>query len=221
MRADQFRVEHLKRSYVIAHGALRLLLAEMLNRSPSKVKLEIGTRGKPSLKQRDEVYFNMSHCDRLALYAITKDCELGVDVERVREINELDNISQTYFCEEEFSELLSFPSGPERNQAFVRCWTRKEAYIKATGDGMSCSLNQFRVSLSPQSPARFVHIGHSVDRARLWTLHHIDPAPGYVGALAYSGPEGDIILHTPVLPDCLLASHKSARQEKAPIYNEK
>ena len=100
---------------------------------------------------------------------------------------------QAYFLRRSFARknlLNSYPylaAQKAMGEAFLRCWTRKEAYIKAIGDGMRSPLNQFRVSLSGEVPAKFVHIGHSSELASLWTLHHIDPAPGYIGAIAYCG----------------------------------
>jgi len=96
----------------------------------------------------------------------------------------LTSISTRFFCAAETSELLSLSSA-NRLPAFFRCWTRKEAYIKATGDGLSMPLDRFQVTLIPGDAARFVHIGNDREAAQSWALHHLDLAPQYIGALAY------------------------------------
>lgn len=103
----------------------------------------------------------------------------------------MENIARRFFCPAEASELLSLPR-PERAHAFFLCWTRKEAYIKATGNGLSTPLDSFRVALDPTAPARFLDLPES---AGAWTLHNLIPESGYAGALAYPGPARTLSLH--------------------------
>jgi 4'-phosphopantetheinyl transferase len=100
--------------------------------------------------------------------------------------------------------LMALPE-PERPQAFFNCWTRKEAYIKAVGDGLSVPLDSFRVTLGPGVPAEILCLGGSIEAAKGWTMHHFDPAPGFVGAIAYPGCSREILFNRLVTVDELLA----------------
>ena len=183
-RAERFRFENLKRSYIACRGGLRVLLGHYLGRSPRDIEFICGQKGKPALRGMSPVRFNVSHSGELALYAFTLDCELGVDVERLRALDDLESIATRFFCAAEASELLSLSPGGRR-AAFFRCWTRKEAYVKAVGDGLSIPLNRFQVTLLPGDPCRFVHIANDAQTALEWTLHDLELAPEYIGALAY------------------------------------
>lgn len=204
VRADRFAFEHLTRSYELSQGALRLLLANLLKCNPSDVSFRFGRRAKPMLQGGSRIRFNMAHSGGLALYAFTVDCEIGVDVEELREIPEIAQVASHYFSKAEASELLSIGDKISARDAFFRCWTRKEAYIKAVGDGLYLPLDQFQVTLSQDAPVKFVHIGSNVRAAAGWTLQHLDPAPDYVGALAYPAAPRDIVFHGPLSPEQLL-----------------
>ncbi len=156
------------------------------------------------LQSDSRIRFNMAHSGSLALYAITVDCEIGVDVEEMRDIPEIEQVASRYFSKAEAAELLSI--GPEMavREAFFRCWTRKEAYIKAMGDGLYLPLDQFQVTLLAGAPAKFIHIGNDAAAAGEWTLQHLDPAPNYVGALAYHASPRNIVFHEPLHPEQLL-----------------
>ena len=130
------------------------------------------------------IQFNISHSGQMAIYAFTPGCQVGVDVEHLRELDDAESLASRFFSSGEISELLSL-SPKEMTQAFFRCWTRKEAYIKAVGGGLSIPLDRFQVTLLQGVPARLVQIADDLGNAADWTLHHLEPAPGYVGALAY------------------------------------
>lgn len=184
-RAERFTFDHLRQLYELSQGALRLLLARYLRCPAHEVAFTFGSRGKPALRGEPRLRFNKSQSGSLALYAFTTDCEIGVDVEEMREAPDIDQIASHYFCPAEALELSSLVGQRAKQEAFFRCWTRKEAYIKAVGDGLHMPLNQFQVTLLPGDPARFVHIGNEEGIASDWTLQHIEPATGYVGAVAY------------------------------------
>ena len=150
------------------------------------------------------VQFNLSNSGELVVYAFAIDCELGVDVEQVRRMTDLKQIASRYFCEAEASELMSINGGQTRQEAFYRCWTRKEAYIKAIGSGLILPLDQFQVTLLPDDAPRFVHIGENEKAAKEWTLQHFNPAPGYIGALAYHAAARNIVFHKLQAPQKLL-----------------
>ena len=120
----------------------------------------------------------------LAVYAFTSGCELGIDVERLRPVLGMDDIAARFFCPEEIADLTAL-SPAEKPQGFFNCWARKEAYIKAIGDGLSVPLDSFRVSLQPGAPAQLLHLDRSPVAAQGWTLHHFIPAQDHTGALAY------------------------------------
>jgi 4'-phosphopantetheinyl transferase len=204
-RADRFVFEHLTRSHELSHGALRLLLAHILNCRAQEVEFIYGPRGKPFLQGDSRIKFNMAHSGNLALYAVTFDVEIGVDVEEMREVPDMDQIAARYFCDAEAEELRALGAGGPAMQAFFRCWTRKEAYIKAMGDGLYIPLDQFQVTLSSSEPVKFVHIGKDEGVATRWALHHLDPAPGYIGALAYLDAPRKVHFHQTVTPEQLLA----------------
>jgi 4'-phosphopantetheinyl transferase len=196
-RADRFAQAHLKASYEVSHGVLRVLLSPYLKRSPRDLEFTFGRAGKPALRPDSRLRFNMSHSGGLAAYAFTLDCEIGIDIEEVRHMPDLEPIAQHYFCPAEAAQLLSIPGEEQRRGAFFRCWTRKESYIKAIGDGLSVPLDQFQVTFSLDSPARLLHVGHDAGAASAWTLKHLDPAPGYAGALAYRAPSRQVEMHPP------------------------
>jgi len=204
VRADRFVFEHLTRSYELSQGALRLLLAHSLKCAPQDIQFRFGARGKPMLQDGSQICFNMAHSSGLALYAYTVSCEIGIDVEELRDISDIEQVASHYFSKAEAAELLSISRELPRRDAFFRCWTRKEAYIKAIGEGLYLPLDQFQVTLLPDAPAKFVHIGNDCSAASEWTLQHLDPAPNYVGALAYQGAPRILVLHEPLHPAQLL-----------------
>jgi 4'-phosphopantetheinyl transferase len=183
-RAARFRFEHLQHSFILARGALRILLGRYLNTPPCDLGFRYGAKGKPALAEPAGLQFNASHSCDLALFAFTMDCELGVDIEAVRSMPDRDDIARRFFCAEETTELMTLPAG-ERDQGFFLCWTRKEAYIKATGEGLSAPLDAFRVTLRPGESARMIHLERDPIAAQAWSLHDLTPDPRYAAALAY------------------------------------
>ncbi len=201
-RADRFLFEDLKRKYILSRGALRALLAYYTGLPRRGLVLSCGPKGKPFLPAHPKLQFNTSHSAGLALYAFTAGSGLGVDIEQIRPLDELESVARQFFCAGEISDLMSLP--PEsRVPAFFRCWTRKEAYVKAIGDGLSMRLDAFQVTLLPQDPPRLASADRVHDN-RAWVLHHLDPAPGYVGALAYQGEPRSIVLRPPLEQEQLL-----------------
>jgi 4'-phosphopantetheinyl transferase len=196
---DQLRFPRLQRHYVMSQSVLRILLSRLLKVPARQLSFAFGKNGKPALAGPTRIHFNMSHSDGLALYAVTIDCSVGVDVERIRSIEDFQQIASSYFHPAELANLVSLPSS-DRPAAFFRCWTRKEAYIKAMGDGLTIPLDTFQVTLRPDQPARFAQCLAALG----WNLHHLDPAPGYVGALAYQDSPRTLILEPIVTAQELL-----------------
>ncbi len=183
-RASRFRFNHLSASFIIARGALRYLLGHCLDCDPAEVAFVYGIRGKPALAVASGIHFNVTHAGTLAVIALTLGREIGVDVELIRPVSEMHQIAGRFFCPEEASEIKSLPQ-TEQERAFFSCWTRKEAYIKATGYGLSVPLAGFRVTVGPDVPPRLIHIEHNTSEAQEWTLHDLHVAAGYAAALAY------------------------------------
>jgi 4'-phosphopantetheinyl transferase len=192
-RASRFRFSHLRDSFVITHGVLRYLLGRYLDSSPSRICFTYGDKGKPHVVSEANIHFNLTHSDDMASIAFTLGCEAGVDMEHVRQVEEMQQIADRNFSAEEAAELMLLPEN-ERERAFFRCWTRKEAYIKAIGDGLSCALDSFRVTLLPNMPPRLIHIGGDRVAAEMWSLHDLCLAPDYAAALAYRDRERSVSL---------------------------
>jgi 4'-phosphopantetheinyl transferase len=183
-RAQRFRYPALFERFVSDHGRLRLLLAAYLDADPRGLLFLENDQGKPRLSGPDcRLRFNMSHTQGLTMIAVCLDAELGVDVEVMRPIEDRDAIAEQHFSPMESQALQAQPAA-ERDAAFLRCWTRKEAYIKARGQGLSLPLDQFAVSLAPHDRAALVHCAWDEHEPYRWMIEHLQPMPGYIGALA-------------------------------------
>jgi 4'-phosphopantetheinyl transferase len=188
-RAERFHFDRHRRAFILGRAALRFLLASYLDMDAAAIQFVYGPQGKPALAPMLKnglcsLRFNASHSGDLAAYAFTSGCEIGVDLERYRELPDLENIARRFFSPDEAAELLEL-SANDKASGFFNCWTRKEAYIKAMGGGLSIPLDSFRVTLRPGAAARMVSLDGSNHAAGHWTLHHFTPAPGYAGAIAY------------------------------------
>jgi 4'-phosphopantetheinyl transferase len=184
-RAARFHFVRHARAYILGRGVLRALIGTHLNLPPEAIRFRYGAKGKPALDLGSGSFcFNFSNSGPFGLYAFTLGCELGVDVEELRAVPEIEDIAARFFARDEIADLMSLPD-PERPRAFFSCWTRKEAYIKAVGDGLSVPLDSFRVTLLPGAPARMTHLNGSEESAVAWTLHDVSPTPEHAGALAY------------------------------------
>jgi 4'-phosphopantetheinyl transferase len=183
-RAARFVVERERARFIVARATLRRLLGERLGVSPRAVRLARAPHGKPALagpSGASGLRFNVSHSEDVALFAFARGREIGVDVEAVRSIEDADSIAGRFFSPSEREAFFSLAAA-ERQLAFFRCWTRKEAFVKAIGDGLAHPLHAFDVSLAPREPARLLRVGNRRGDEAGWTLHAFDPAPGFVGA---------------------------------------
>lgn len=189
-RAARFRPEPLRDRFVLRRGLLRVLLGRAAGRLPEALVFEHGPHGKPALPGGPA--FNLSDCkDDLAIAmgpAGAPGLELGIDVERQRAVPDAAGIAGRFFAAEERAALAALP--PDRQaEGFLNGWTRKEAFIKATGAGLSMPLDRFAVDLAPERPARVLRMdpalaaGHAED----WSLFDLRPAPGLIAALAVRG----------------------------------
>lgn len=191
-RANRFRFEKDRRRYIAARGALRRILSRYLDVDPAQLGFSYTDYGKPALippSQLQTLNFNLSHSHQLALIAITDQRQVGIDIEHVRPVPDLGHLAQRFFSAQENAALEALPE-EEKLRGFFNCWTRKEAYIKARGQGLSAPLGQFDVSLTPREPARLLNVRGDPQEATRWSLLDLTPAPGYVAALAVEGQVG-------------------------------
>lgn len=189
VRAERFYFRRDRNHFIVAHGLLRLILSRYLNIEPSDLRFCYSPYGKPMLAKEfdgDRLRFNLSHSHGLALYAVTRARELGIDIERIRPDLTYEQLAERFFSPREVAALRAVPTS-RRLGAFFSCWTRKEAYIKARGEGLSFPLDHFDVSLAPGEPATLLStIGDPLETRR-WSLRELDLAPGYAAALAVEG----------------------------------
>ncbi len=193
-RADRFHFEKDRNQFIESRAVLRLLLSQYLNTSPKELTFASGSHGKPALANglsSNGLRFNLSRRDGLALIAFTCDREIGIDVELVRTDLPVFEIAEVSFSQSELATLRSLPESLQ-TAGFYNCWTRKEAYIKARGEGLSFPLKQFDVSLTPGAVARLLDVKGSDTEVDRWTLAELEVGEDYVGAVACEGTSLDI-----------------------------
>jgi 4'-phosphopantetheinyl transferase len=184
-RAARFRFEDGRRRYIVARGRLRLLLAERLDTAPESVEIACRSRGKPMLGGRFfdcGLHFNVSHSENVAVYAFADRREIGIDIEAVREFRDMDSIAARVFSAREHETYLNLEAS-QRALGFFNCWTRKEAFVKALGDGLRYPLDSFEVSLAPGQQAKLVRVGDLPGDSCAWTLDDFTFGNDYVGAV--------------------------------------
>jgi len=190
-RAAQFKFEKLQKRFVIARGALRDILSRYTGLAAEKIAFEYEAHGKPKLATTmnpNDVCFNLSHAEDLALCAVACDRPIGVDVEFVRQMDDTERIARRFFSPRESDVFCALP--PEQQTgAFFNCWTRKEAFIKALGEGLSHPLDRFEVSFLEGESAALLCTRPDPQEATKWTLQALYPAPNYAGALAVAGSD--------------------------------
>lgn len=189
-RADRFHFAKDRNHYIVARGWLRKLLAGYLGILPTGLRFDYAEKGKPSLvaNQANAINFNLAHSHGLAIFAFSAGREIGVDLEFIREDVEDEKIAERFFSGREIAELRAVPI-ELRKQAFFNCWTRKEAYIKARGEGLSMPLDQFDVSLAPGEAAALLRNDKEPDEVRRWTMQSVSVPDGYVAALVVEGDD--------------------------------
>lgn len=182
-RRRAFRFEADRRRFTVARGMLRTVLGQYLNVHPRAVQFHVDRCGKPMVAfPQTDVTFNVSHSDDMALFAVGRRRRLGIDVERVRPVALNDRIPEQFFAPGEVRALRSLPLHSQR-RAFFSCWTRKEAYLKARGDGLSFDLDRFEVSLVPGEPPALLWVHDEPAEPRRWAMVDLQVDPNYVGAL--------------------------------------
>jgi 4'-phosphopantetheinyl transferase len=194
-RATRFRFERDQQRFVVARGVLRELLGRYLGEDPHQLRFEYTSYGKPSLATNagaDTLRFNLSHSDAFALYAVTRGRNIGIDIERVRNDCAVGQISRRFFSPGEISSL-DMTHGDKRNEMFFQYWTRKEAFLKAIGKGISFPLEGCDVSsISGQVlPSPITFVGDAIESSG-WYRQDLFPGCGYVAAIAVEGADWDL-----------------------------
>ncbi len=190
-KADNFHFEKDKNSYIISHSCLRLTLSKYLNIKPTTIKFKENKYGKPFLHKEinKDLRFNLSHSGDFCLIGITLNDKIGVDIEKIKpEFSSLE-IAEKYFSKKEFTELSCLPE-PKITEAFFTFWTRKEAFIKAVGNGLSIDLKSFDVTLSPTKP-EITRIENQSNISN-WHLYNLPINENYFAAIALYGKEKSI-----------------------------
>jgi 4'-phosphopantetheinyl transferase len=188
-RAARFHFAQDQYRFVCGRGMLRVILASYLRIEPADVRFNYGAKGKPLLDApaHRPLHFNLAHSSNLALIAVSHCCPLGIDVEHVRPMNDASDIAASLFSRRESQELETLPPD-QRTEGFFNLWTRKEACVKATGQGLSEILSQIEVTFVPGHPARLLRYPGETAAHEHWTLAELNPAANFVGAVAAMAP---------------------------------
>ncbi len=183
-RANRFAFHRDRNAYITTRAVLRVLLGQYLSTPPAEVRFHYAERGKPCLAPgtgNPTLHFNVSHSRGIALLAFSLERRLGIDVELIRPIENWEDIARRYFSQNELKELRALPPD-KRDDGFYTCWSRKESYLKASGEGLQMPLDSFDVTLTPGAPERL-----TAHDASDWTLISLYPRPGYAAALTAEG----------------------------------
>lgn len=205
-RAARFRFNEHRRRFIVARGVLRALLGQYLNRPAERIRFTYSPAGKPALEIDEGLRFNVSHSHEMAVYAVTYKREVGIDLEFMRPLDDMERLAAGCFSARENAVWRHLPE-VHRQEGFFNCWTRKEAYIKALGQGLSYLLDQFDVSLKPGEPARLLSVTGKPREVTRWTFQAFNPGKNYVAALAVEGQGWRF--------ECWQWSHTSVNWERA------
>lgn len=190
-RAGRFRFSRDRSRYIAGRAQLRRILSDRCGAAASTLEFVVGSQGKPALIGHPEVDFNLSHAGATAVAAITDGCSVGIDVEADNPGIVESGIAEQFFAPGEVDHLQSVPT-ELRDHAFLECWTRKEAYLKGKGGGLSLPLDEFEVSFGPDRPAALIRADGDPSDCETWSLVDLtaDAPGGFVAALAVHAPEG-------------------------------
>src|SRR5437588_6651734 len=195
-RAERFRFEKDQIQYTAGRAFLRTIVSRYLQVPPQELRFRYNGYGKPYLADEfasSKLQFNLAHSRGLALYAVALNIEVGVDIERIRPEFATSEIAQRFFAPEEVKVLLALDPAILKS-AFFDCWTRKEAFIKGRGIGLSLALDQFVVAFGPGVTPELLSAGNDSQASREWTIRNLSPAQDYAGAVAAQSPNIELRL---------------------------
>ena len=198
-RAARFRFEGGRERAIAGRGQLRAILGRCLGAEPAGLEFSYGPRGKPALAgvwSGSGWHFNLAHSSDRALLAVTRSGPVGVDVERIRPLREVGPAVSRFFSPRESAAFQALVA-EQKPEAFFRLWTRKEAWLKATGEGITESLDRVEVSFLPGEPAQLLSLPGGAAALSGWRLHDFDPGPGFAAALAVVAGAGPIQRESP------------------------
>ncbi|SDE78974.1 4'-phosphopantetheinyl transferase [Pricia antarctica] len=184
-RADSFKFDKDRTVYILARGLLRILSGRYLNKIPKKIKFDYGEYGKPGYKFQNPIAFNISHSGNMIVMAFARNCEIGVDIEKIKDDFDVIDIAHHFFSPDEIQTLKALPE-QEQVYGFYRCWTRKESFIKAKGSGLSFPLTSFSVSLDVDY-AELLRTDWDSTEKKEWQLFTFTTTKDYLGALSVKG----------------------------------
>jgi len=185
-RAARFRFDLHRHRFIAGRGLMRQILSRYLNSAPGDLEFSYGPHGKPLLAGRwvgCALHFNLAHSEGLGLFAVTSHDSVGIDVERIRAMDDAEELVERFFSLTEASAFRNLPAS-ERPLAFFNLWTRKEAWLKATGEGIGNALHRVEVSFLPGTPARLERLPADLGDPLVWSLHDLAPAAHFAAALA-------------------------------------
>jgi 4'-phosphopantetheinyl transferase len=188
-RADAFHFEKHRRRYIAGRAAMRQILSIYTGIPSKELVFAYGEKGKPELAgelKRPEIKFNLSNSQDLAILAVTQNLTVGIDIEWINAEFATDEIARRFFAAGEIRRLQALPAA-ERSNAFFACWTRKEAYIKALGEGLSVPLDSFEVAFGPGVPAALLQVMVNPSEVERWSMYDIAVAQGFRSALIVEG----------------------------------
>jgi 4'-phosphopantetheinyl transferase len=185
-RAERFRFELHRRRFIAARSSLRRILARYAGTAAHALEFAYGPHGKPGLPAHPELQFNLSHAADRALVAVARGRRVGVDLEQLRPLGDIEALARHTFAPGELARLRALPR-EQWTEGFFNAWTRKEAYLKALGTGLATSPQSFEVSLEPHAVPRLLRVA---DPGR-WQLRALQPAPGWVAAVVVED-RGDV-----------------------------
>jgi 4'-phosphopantetheinyl transferase len=192
-RASRFHFERDHRRFVVARGALRDILAHYLDCSPSLIRFEYGSFGKPRLAAPTTypIHFNLAHSSDLALCAVSLGREVGVDLERVNGDLDFMPLAERFFAPGEYETIRLLPAGQQLSR-FFDYWTCKEAYVKARGNGLALDLHTFDLSGKAGETTTALEVVDNDGMRRRWWIHSLTCAPEYAAAIAFTGPPSSL-----------------------------
>jgi 4'-phosphopantetheinyl transferase len=190
-RAQKFRVAKDSSNFIVARGILRSLIGKYLEINPAEISFQYNGFRKPCIANNNSLNFNISHSQNIALFAFTKEFNVGVDVEFVNPDIPVKEMAAKFFSTNEINNLFALPE-EQLTPGFFNCWTRKEAFIKAVGEGLSFPLNRFEVSLEPGQPAKLLATDWAPEAVSKWSIYSMSPGANFVGGLAIEGSVGEV-----------------------------
>ena len=194
-RSQRFFADTHRRRFIVSHGAVRMILGRYLGVAPACLRFETLLHGKPVLAREfsdTQLQFNLAHSHELAALAVTRDRPVGIDIEWVRPFPDIIPVAEHVFSPSEAALWRTIPTDSGRTRAFFNCWTRKEALLKAVGDGLTRPLASFAVSFLEGEPARLLDAtaARPLDG---WAIRDWEPHPAYVGAVVVAGSEIELV----------------------------